>query len=188
MRQGRGEEMALRLAKAGVENALEGAQAYSNGKILSRTHFAQFLYKSGRVKSLQGAFDRFLGTGKPAYVSCEWCTLEEAVGWITAAGGVAVIAHPARYKLSATKLRALIEAFKAAGGQGFEVVSGSQGLHENSNMADYARRYGLLASVGSDYHGPSQAWLGMGRIGPLPRSCIPVWQSWSRPADTEVLQ
>lgn len=188
MRQGRSEEMARRLAKAGIENALEGAQAYANGKILSRTHFAKFLYQSGRVKSLQGAFDRYLGTGKPAYVACEWCSLEEALGWINGAGGVAVIAHPARYKLSATKLRALIGEFKTLGGQGFEVVSGSQGINENHNMADYARRHGLLASVGSDYHGPSQKWLGMGRTEPLPRDLTPIWQSWSQPANTEVLQ
>ena len=187
-RSGRGEEIARRLAKAGIEGALEGAQSYSNGKILSRTHFAQFLYETGRVKSLQGAFDRYLGTGKSAYVSSQWCSLEEAVGWITGAGGVAVIAHPARYKLSATKLRALIEEFKALGGLGFEVISGSQGLHENQNMADYARRYGLLASVGSDYHGPSQSWLGMGRLGPLPQGLEPVWRSWSDSSDMEVLQ
>lgn len=189
MREGRGVEMAQKLAKAGIEDALAGAQAYSNGKILSRTHFAQFLYKTGQVKSFQGAFDRYLGTGKPAYVACEWCSLEAAVGWITGAGGVAVIAHPARYKLSATKLRALIEDFKALGGLGFEVISGCQGVNENHNMADYARRHGLQASVGSDYHGPSQTWLGMGRAGSLPRDLTPVWHNWTRSVDTEeVLQ
>lgn len=185
-RQARGEEMAQRLAKAGIEGALEGAQAYSNGQILSRTHFAQFLYNTGHVKSLQGAFDHYLGTGKSAYVASQWCSLEEAVGWIKGAGGVAVIAHPARYKLSATKLRALIEDFKSSGGLGFEVYSGSQALTENHNMADYARRHGLMASIGSDYHGPSQTWLGMGRLGPLPKDLTPIWHSWG--ANMEVMQ
>ncbi len=179
MRQGRGEAMAERLAKAGIEDSLSGAQAYANGQILSRTHFAKFLVETGRVKSFQAAFDSYLGTGKPAYVACDWCTLEEALGWIVGAGGVAVIAHPARYKLSAGKLRALIEDFKALGGQGFEVISGSQGVQENHNMADYARRHDLQASVGSDYHGPSQTWLGMGRIGALPKGLVPVWQGWT---------
>ena len=177
-RQTRGDEIAQKLAKLGIEDALAGAQGYANGEILSRTHFAKFLVESGRVKTFQAAFDRYLATGKPAYAACEWCTLEEALGWIQGAGGVAVIAHPARYKLSATKLRALIGDFKALGGQGFEVISGSQGVQDNHNMADYARRHELQASVGSDYHGPSQTWLGMGRIGALPEGLVPVWHDW----------
>jgi len=175
----RAEKMAQRLQKkAGIENALEGAQRYSKGRILSRTHFAQFLCREGHVKSLQSAFDRYLGDGKPAYIKSEWRPLEDAVGWITGAGGVAVIAHPARYKLSATKLRALIEDFKAAGGTGIEVVSGSQNKNDSRNIAEYARRYELMASVGSDYHGPSQSWLKMEAIPPLPADCVPIWQSW----------
>ncbi len=175
----RAEKMAQRLQKrAGIENVLEGVRRYSKGQILSRTHFAQFLYREGHVKSLQNAFDRYLGDGKPVYIKSEWRPLEDAVGWITGAGGVAVIAHPARYKLSATKLRALVEDFKAAGGIGIEVVSGSQNKNDSRNIAEYAKRYELMASVGSDYHGPSQSWLKMEAIPTLPADCVPIWQSW----------
>ncbi|MFC1750269.1 PHP domain-containing protein [Pseudomonadota bacterium] len=178
-RNARAIEMAQRLeSKAKIENVMEGVQRYANGKILSRTHFAQFLYKEGHVKSLQNAFDRYLGDGKPAYVKSEWSPLEDAVNWITGAGGVAVIAHPARYKLSATKLRALIEDFKAYGGLGVEVVSGSQNKNDSLNIADYAKRFDLHASMGSDYHGPSQSWLKMGAIPPLPSDCVPIWEAW----------
>ncbi len=175
----RAEKMAERLhKKAGIENALEGAKRYSGGQIMSRTHFAQFLFNDGHVKSLQDAFDRYLGDGKSAYVKSEWAPLEEAIGWIRAAGGVAVIAHPARYKLSATKLRELIADFKAAGGVGLEVVSGSQDKNACRNIAEYAERYEMLASIGSDYHGPSQSWLKMGSIPYLPNNCTPIWSAW----------
>lgn len=171
--------MARRLSKVGIEGSLDGAKSYSNGQILSRTHFAQFLLQAGHVKTMQEAFNRYLGAGKPAYVATEWTSLDQAVEWITAAGGQAVIAHPGRYKLSATKLRNLIEAFKAAGGRGLEVISGSQDINMTRNLADYVRRYELLASVGSDYHGPSQVWRNMGRMPCLPKGCEPIWSLWA---------
>jgi predicted metal-dependent phosphoesterase TrpH len=175
----RAEEMARRLARAGIGNALEGAEQYANGRILSRTHFAQFLYQSGHVKTLQEAFDRYIGAGKKAYVSCEWISLDQAVRWITAAGGHAVIAHPARYNLSATRLRTLIHEFKEAGGEALEVISGNQDVNVTRNMADYAERFELYASVGSDYHGPGQPWRRIGRLPQLPAKCAPVWQLWT---------
>jgi len=175
----RAAEMAQRLARLGIEDALEGAQAYANGQIISRTHFARFLLQSGQVKNMQDAFDRYLGEGKKAYVPAEWTSLEQALGWITGAGGQAVIAHPSRYKLSATKLRRLIDEFKAAGGAALEVISGRQDVNTTRNMADYASRYELLASVGSDFHGPSQAWSNMGQIPALPKGCQPIWGSWT---------
>lgn len=179
-RDARAEEMAKRLEKkAKIDNVLEGVRQYANGKILSRTHFGHFLYNEGHVKTLQDAFDRYLGEGKPAYVKSEWSPLEEAVDWITEAGGVAVIAHPARYKLSATKLRGLIEDFKACGGLGIEVVSGSQNRNDSRNIAEYCKRYDMHASIGSDYHGPSQSWLKMGAIPPLPSGCTPIWEAWN---------
>lgn len=177
-REARATEMARRLDKLGCDGSLEGARRYANGQILSRTHFARHLHACGRVKTLQEAFDRYLGTGKPAYVKTEWTSLETAVQWITAAGGEAVIAHPGRYKLSATKLRRLIEAFKAVGGRALEVISGSQDINMTRNLADYVRRYELHASLGSDYHGPSQTWRHMGRLPPLPQGCEPVWRLW----------
>jgi predicted metal-dependent phosphoesterase TrpH len=177
-RDARAEEMARRLEKLGFDDTLAGARHYAGGQILSRTHFARHLYESGYVKTLQEAFDRYLGTGKPAYVKTEWTSLGEAVGWIRSAGGRAVIAHPGRYKLSATKLRNLIQEFKEAGGEGLEVISGSQDINMTRNLADYARRYELYASIGSDYHGPSQTWRNMGRLPPLPDGCEPIWHLW----------
>ena len=178
-RSGRAEEMARRLAKAGIDDALAGAKRFASGQILSRTHFAQYLVQAGHVKTMQEAFDRYLGTGKPAYVATEWTSLAQAIEWITTAGGQAVIAHPGRYNMSATKLRRLIEDFKAAGGMGLEVISGSQDINMTVNMAEYVRRYQLFASIGSDYHGPSQTWRTMGRLPPLPKGCDPIWMLWA---------
>ncbi len=178
-RDGRSLKIAERLAKMGVEGALAGAQAYANGKILSRTHFAQFLLAQGYVKTMQGAFDKYIGEGKKGYAAGEWTSLADAVSWINGAGGVAVIAHPARYQLSATKLRELCGEFKELGGVGIEVVSGKSDPLEVRNMGEYAQRFELAASMGSDFHGPSQAWLQMGRLPPLPKACRPVWQCWS---------
>jgi len=175
----RGEEMARRLAKAGIPGALEGAQAFSQGEILSRTHFARFLVAAGHASDMRKVFGKFLTHNRPGYVSGEWAALESAVSWIRAAGGQAVIAHPARYRLSATRLRALIEAFIASGGEALEVVSGSHSAGDVHGMAQYARRFGLLASQGSDYHGPEQSWLELGRLPALPSGCTPVWARWS---------
>ncbi len=177
-RTGRAVEIARRLAKLGIDGALDGAQTYVNGQILSRTHFARFLLDNGYVKTMQTAFDRYLGDGKKAYVASEWVSLAEAVAWIRSAGGHAVIAHPARYKLSATKLRRLFDEFKQLGGAGLEVISGRQNINITKNMTDYAKKYELRASIGSDYHGPSQTWSKMGQIPLLPDACEPVWELW----------
>ena len=125
-------------------------------------------------------FKRFLVRGKPGYVEGAWATLEDAMGWIHAAGGEAVVAHPARYKLSATHLRRLLTAFKDGGGAAIEVVSGSHGQDESRNMADYARQFGLFASAGSDYHGPTNPWVELGKLPELPSGCMPIWERWER--------
>lgn len=177
-REERGEKIGRRLEKLGICGALAGARQFSNGQILSRTHFARYLVESGVVKNPNEAFKKYLGDGKPACVTSEWASMEQTVEWIKGAGGHAVIAHPARYKLSATRLRLFIEDFVACGGQGFEVVSGSQDAAENRKMADYALRYELYASKGSDYHGPNQPWLSMGRMPDLPAACTPIWSLW----------
>jgi len=174
----RGEEIARRLEKKGIPGALEGAQAFSNGQILSRTHFARFLVEQGHAKDMRKVFGKFLTHNRPGYVPGEWAALADAVSWIRDAGGQAVIAHPARYRLSATRLRALIEAFMDCGGEVLEVVSGSHSAGDVQGMAQYARRYGLLASQGSDYHGPEQSWLELGRMPPMPVGCTPVWTRW----------
>ena len=179
LRGGRAEEIARRLEKIGIEGSLQGAKSFANGQILSRTHFARYLLQTGHVKTMQESFDRYLGAGKRAYVPIEWASLKQAVEWITSAGGQAVIAHPGRYKLSATKLRRLIEDFKDAGGVGLEVISGSQDINMTKNLADYVGRYELFASIGSDYHGPSQVWRKMGCMPMLPKGCEPIWNLWA---------
>ncbi len=175
-RDWRAEEIAKKLDKKGIPDALQGAKHYTKGHIVSRTHFARFLVEKGHAASIGDVFKRFLVPGKPGYVNGCWATLADAVNWIRQAGGVAVIAHPARYRLTRTKLRELLTEFKAAGGQGMEVVSGSHSPDEIRHMAALCREHNLLASQGSDYHGPEKPWVELGRLRALPDSCKPIWK------------
>lgn len=177
-RDWRAEEMGRRLEKRGIENAYAGALAYASGTILSRTHFARYLVESGHARDMGQVFKRFLTQGNPGYVPGEWASLRDALDWIHSAGGQAVVAHPARYKLTATRLRQLLSEFKQHGGAAIEVVSGSHSRDDYHAMANYAREFDLLASCGSDYHGPEQPWLELGRLPPLPKICVPVWRGW----------
>jgi len=177
-RDWRGEEIARRLERRGIGGALEGAAEFATGPILSRTHFARYLVAQGHVKTMQKAFDRYLGQGRAAHVSGRWAELPEALGWIRDAGGIAVLAHPGRYKVGRARMNRLLEAFRASGGAGIEVISGSQPLDSVDRFAAEAQRHGLLASVGSDYHGPEQTWLELGRLPSLPANCKPVWEHW----------
>jgi len=176
-RVGRAHEIAKRLDKAGITGALEGARKYASEVMLGRLHFAKFLVEQHYAKDIQDVFKRYLVRGKPGYVPGQWTTLNEAVSWIKAAGGQAVIAHPARYKITATKLRRLIEEFKEAGGVGFEVVSGRQHPEEVKHLARLAEKFELLASCGSDFHTPD-SWAELGKLSPLPESCTPIWSKW----------
>ncbi|BAZ94586.1 metal-dependent phosphoesterases [Thiohalobacter thiocyanaticus] len=178
----RAEEIGRQLAKAGIEGATEGARRHAQGVLISRTHFARYLVEIGRAKDLRAVFKKFLIRNKPGHVSGQWAGLEEAVGWIRAAGGQAVIAHPARYRLTGSKLRRLIAEFRDCGGEGLEVVSGSHSQQDMHNMASLARQCGLLASRGSDYHGPENAWIELGRLPALPADLTPVWQAWPQHA------
>lgn len=177
-RIGRAEEIAKRLDKAGISGALEGAKKYASDVMLGRAHFAQFLVEYGHAKDISDVFKRYLVRNKPGYVPGQWATLSEAVSWITEAGGQAVIAHPARYKITATKLRRLISEFKEAGGIGFEVVSGRQHPEEVKHMAKLAEQFDLLASCGSDFHTPDNQWVELGHLSNLPRSCTPIWTAF----------
>lgn len=177
-RNWRAEEMGRRLAKHGIEGAFPAASRLARGRIISRTHFAQFLAGEGHARSVRDVFKYFLKPRKPGYVPGEWATLEEALGWIHEAGGQAVIAHPARYTMSASKRRKLFGEFVELGGEGLEVVSGSHSRGDSFTMAQYAKQFGLLASSGSDYHGPENPWIALGRLPPLPKSCEPIWVGW----------
>ncbi|MCG8052911.1 MAG: PHP domain-containing protein [Candidatus Thiodiazotropha taylori] len=185
-REWRAEEIGRRLDKAGISGAYEGALALAEGCLVSRTHFARFLVQSGIVEDERKVFKRFLVSGKPGHVPGEWASLEEAVGWIHAAGGQAVIAHPARYRMTRSKLRQLLKQFVALQGDGLEVVSGSHSRDDYVNMAKHARDFDLLASAGSDFHCPENPWIELGRLPRLPEGCKPVWQNWNLSAQTEL--
>lgn len=175
----RAQEIGRRLDKRGITGAYEGALALSQGPSIGRTHFARYLLAQGEVSDLQEAFDRYLKRGKPGYVPSQWTSLDDAVSWISAAGGQAVIAHPARYKLSASRFRELLSEFKETGGVGIEVISGSHPDGATSSLASYAQRFKLLASAGSDFHGPGLSYNDLGRLPDLPAGCVPVWDSWN---------
>ncbi len=177
-RDWRAEEIGRRLAKHGIAGAYEGALRYASGRIISRTHFAQFLAAEGHAENTREVFKRFLRRNKPGHVPGEWATLEQAAGWIHAAGGMAVMAHPARYDLTATRRRKLLGEFVECGGEGIEVVSGSHSRDDCISTAQYATKFNLLASAGSDYHGPENPWMELGRLPPFPDNATrPIWES-----------
>lgn len=177
-RRRRAEEIGRRLAEEGIQGAFEGAQALSNGRLIGRAHFARFLVRQGYAPNEREVFKHYLTRGKPGYMAGDWVDLETAVGWIRGAGGQAVIAHPGRYRFPRTRLLRLIGEFTELGGVGIEVVSGSHNRDEHLLFARYARENHLLASVGSDFHGPGNPWAGLGGMDPLPASCTPIWSDW----------
>ncbi len=171
----RAEEIGRRLEQLGISGSYEGACAFATGALVGRTHFARFLVARGYAKDMREVFRKFLVSGKPGHVRGEWAELEAALGWIHGAGGMAVIAHPARYKMTRGKLRRLIGEFRELGGRGLEVVSGSHSKDECFTMARHAADFGLLASAGSDYHGPENPWINLGQLPDLPHGCDPIW-------------
>jgi predicted metal-dependent phosphoesterase TrpH len=179
-RGGRGQrarEMSDGLAKVGIHGAYEGALKFAgNLELISRTHFARFLVESGVCRETNEVFRKYLTEGKPGYVEHRWATLKDAVTWIREAGGVAVIAHPARYKFSPNEEFALFTEFKSHGGQGVEVVTGSHSAAEYLVYADMARELGLAASRGSDFHSPDESHTELGTLPYLPGTLTPVWE------------
>lgn len=177
-RQTRAAAIAAELDKVGISGSLEGALAYAHERIISRTHFARFLVANGHAKDVKTVFKKFLVKGKPGHVSHRWADMAEAIGWIKSSGGIAVLAHPGRYDIGKMTLHALFAAFKEAGGEAVEVVSGSHTPDQYRLFAEFAKQYGLLSSVGSDYHGPTHNYFDMGRLPPLPAGCVPVWEGF----------
>ena len=176
-RSQRAKDMAKDLARVGIKDAFEGALQYAgNPDLISRTHFARHLVETGVCKETNEVFRKYLTEGKPGYVEHRWATLKDAVGWITGAGGVAVIAHPARYKFSANEEFALFTEFKGHGGQGVEVVTGSHTAAEYVTYAAAAKDYGLAASRGSDFHSPLESHTELGTLPYLPGAVTPVWE------------
>ena len=176
-RNQRAKDMAKDLERVGIKNAFEGALQYAgNPGLLSRTHFARHLVETGVCKETNEVFRKYLTEGKPGYVEHRWASLKDAVGWITGAGGMAVIAHPARYRFTANEEFALFTEFKGHGGQGVEVVTGSHSAAEYIIYADAAKDYGLAASRGSDFHSPLESHTELGALPYLPGSLTPVWE------------
>ncbi|MEO5797143.1 MAG: 3',5'-nucleoside bisphosphate phosphatase [Rhodoferax sp.] len=170
-------EMAAGLAAAGIPNAYEGALKFvGNPKLISRTHFARFLVESGACTDTYEVFRKYLTEGKPGYVPHRWAALKDAVGWIAQTGGVAVIAHPGRYKFTANEEYALFSEFKAHGGRGVEVITGSHTVAEYTEYADVAREFDLAASRGSDFHSPLESHTDLGTLPYLPKDLTPVWE------------
>lgn len=169
--------MAEQLAKVGIQGAYEGALTYAgNHDLISRTHFARFLVERGVCRDTNEVFRKYLTEGKPGYIEHRWASLKDAVSWIRQAGGMAVIAHPARYKFSANEEYALFSEFKSHGGEGVEVVTGSHSAAEYITYADTAREFGLAASRGSDFHSPDESHTELGTLPPLPAQLTPVWE------------
>ncbi|WP_374436041.1 3',5'-nucleoside bisphosphate phosphatase [Inhella sp.] len=176
-REQRAREMAAGLAAVGIPGAYEGALKHvGNPDLISRTHFARFLVESGVCNDIPEVFRRFLKEGKPGYVEHRWAALGDAVRWIREAGGVAVIAHPARYAFSPTAEFALFSEFKTHGGQGVEVVTGSHSDAEAVRYTDMALEFELLASRGSDFHSPAESRTELGSLPPLSAKLRPVWE------------
>jgi 3',5'-nucleoside bisphosphate phosphatase len=180
VRSGRGrraEEMAAGLARAGIPASLEGARAYvTNPALVGRAHFARFLAERGHARDVGSVFRKYLAAGKPGYVPHQWASLAEAVAWITASGGIAVLAHPGRYRLTRHEREELLGSFKELGGRAIEVVTGSHSPEQHITWGQYAQRFGLHASVGSDFHGPDESLRDLGALPPLPDGCRPVWE------------
>jgi predicted metal-dependent phosphoesterase TrpH len=176
-RKERAMEMSDGLAKVGIKGAYEGAlQFVGNPELISRTHFARFLVESGVCKETNEVFRKYLTEGKPGFVPHRWATLKDAVGWITQAGGMAIIAHPARYGFTANEEFALFTEFKGHGGRGVEVVTGSHSAAEYVTYAETAKEFGLAASRGSDFHSPDESHTELGILPYLPGGLTPVWE------------
>jgi predicted metal-dependent phosphoesterase TrpH len=182
IRQGRAtraQQIADGLARAGIPGSLEGARRYAeNPELISRAHFARFLVEVGRAPDVRNVFQRFLVKDRPGWVPHQWAELQDAVGWIRASGGVAVVAHPGRYKYEKPEMRELFAEFRDCGGTGIEVVTGSHTPEQYHEYAKSAREFGFLASRGSDYHGKGESRADLGTLPPLPDDLKPVWHDW----------
>lgn len=178
-RTSRAVEMGKRLESIGMPGAYEGAlQFVSNPQMIGRTHFARYLVQAGFCPDVQTVFTKYLGDDRAGQVAVQWATLEQAVGWITGAGGQAVIAHPGRYKFTPAQFSALFDTFIELGGAGIEVTTGSHTPDECRRYADVARQYGFMASRGSDFHSPHESRIDLGRLPFLPPDLKPIWHDW----------
>ena len=180
-RASRAERIAAELEKIGFTGILARTMTYvGNPELVSRAHFARALVEMGACKEVKQVFERYLVPGKPGFVPHPWPTLTEALSWIHGAGGVAVIAHPGRYKMSNKVLGQLFSDFREQGGQAIEVASGSHSPMQIAHFGRQARHYAFMGSQGSDFHGPNESYVDLGRSQPLPEGVVPVWDFWNK--------
>ena len=178
-REERARQMAAQLAQIGIENSYEGALKFAgNPELIARTHFARYLVEQQVCRDMDEVFRKYLVAGKPGYVSHRWASLDQAVDWITGAGGEAVIAHPGRYRLNAMQMDELYARFKDLGGAGIEVVTGSHSPDQYQTYAKVATRYGFMASRGSDFHDPQESDIDLGQLPHLPEHLTPIWSAF----------
>ena len=175
----RARRMSAELEKVGIAGAFEGAMRFAaNPSLVSRAHFGRYLVESGVCKDLRSVFESYLVPGRPGYVDHRWATLSDSLRWILGAGGLAVVAHPGRYKLSRADMRRFLGEFKDLGGQAIEVMSGSHTAEHVDAFGRLAREHDFLASRGSDFHGPGESYVDLGKLAPLPAGLTPVWQAF----------
>ncbi|MBK1850050.1 PHP domain-containing protein [Marinobacter sp. 1-4A] len=179
--------IAERLSKLNIPDLLERATVQANGDVPGRPHFARVMVESGIVKNAAQAFKRHLGAGKVGDVKAYWPELQEVVQWINSAGGIAVLAHPRKYQLTATKLRELTADFRRAGGQAIEVITSGQSSGDLGFLTELCIREKLLASQGSDFHFPGAPWCELGRVTKMPDGLEPVWHHFKQVPDINAL-
>ena len=177
-RRSRARTIASRLVALGIDDPYDAVKEIAGDASIGRPHFARHLVDIGKVPDMQTAFRKYLGAGKMGDVKQCWASLDDVVDWINTAGGIAVLAHPQKYKFTMTKLRAMLEDFTAAGGRGIEVVCGHQEANVTRRLAGIANDFGLLASSGSDFHHPANRWSRPGSFSQLPDNLTPVWDAW----------
>ncbi|MGV3740923.1 MAG: 3',5'-nucleoside bisphosphate phosphatase [Burkholderiaceae bacterium] len=176
----RAQDIAQELEKAGIPDAYNGALKFvGNPDLISRMHFARYISELGICANPAEVFKKYLTSGNPGYVPHRWARLADAVSWIHASGGISVMAHPGRYKLSETEFAVLFDEFKQLGGMAIEVTTGSHAADQYAQYAKVAQRYGFLASRGSDFHGPGESRVDLGNLPPLPIGVKPVWHDWA---------
>lgn len=184
-RDARARQIGEDLARVGVPDAYTGALRYvGNPAMVGRMHFARYIVERGACHDVHEVFQHFLSEGKPGFVPHRWARLADAVAWIRDAGGVAVLAHPGRYRLDEPALWSLISEFREAGGEAIEVVSGSHTRDQYRRFAQLAREFALLGSRGSDFHAPDESRVELGSLPPLPDFLVPVWHDWPEAAET----
>lgn len=153
------------------------AAASGNAKAIGRAHIGQVLFTIGLVPTVQAAFDKYLSEKKPAYAPLEVMNMQDTIALIHDCGGVAVLAHPTRYKLSSTRTAALIADFARAGGDACELAQNAP-KSLNDMLARHIKKHHLCVSLGSDFHGDNMPWRKIGHVPYLDDNQIGIWRKF----------